>query len=699
MKIGYEISIANAGNQALDTVTVVDTLPNTIEYYALKTGTFGYTGIDDELAVEYTIDYTTVGGNTGVFGPYNTNVDTEESLDDIIASGDNIKTLTWNIEQLSVGITSKTPIRIDGTVKDTVEDDETIVNELRMTHETGGTTTSVPASKSTIVQDSSVIQTSFDQTYKSTPINPGTVIRYSIGADARSSRLNNPIMAIIMPDELEYIGNATIEYVDYFADGTEPTLPPAIIVEDINENGDNAVKFEFKDDYAFDFRQKSTVTISFDAQVAVGATDTFETFMILNTIDNIESIPSTEDTYDDTANIADDATVSSTYAKSTVYSNDILFFVGTKSKKYVKGALDVDYVEEPTIGMTKEGGLVDYKISISNIGNAELQKIEIVDILPYIGDTGVIDVDTARESQFSVYAINDVTAKIIKEDGTEETTAFEIYYSESEDPVRTGSSYTTIGTVDDWSLEPPEDLTNIKSIKVVTYDIIVTPSDIFEVDVSGVAPVGVTEDQIAWNSFSAVVSFTTYAGEQDEMVAIEPQKVGVQIYSSTENTGTVTGFTWFDTNKDGLPTDGEAGVNGIGAMLLDETGTIVAYIFSSPDAKENDGYYTLTDIPYGTYTMQFFNYEEYSYTTQVLDDDTGSKVNQSTGIVEAFTISEENQEITINAGVIDKEATSIKTLLEVNKSANSVLKNVVRNQMLLGMKTADTIELINKLDK
>lgn len=695
---GYEFSIGNVGNQALETVTIVEDLPEEINYYRIRTGTYGYTGIDDELIADYTIYYETDAENTGEFGPFSTNIDSEIDLEAILASGENIASLTWEIEMLSVGIVSKIPVRIDGIIRQDIDDNTTIVNRMTFSHIANGTKVETEASKSTLVQDTSVLTPTFSQTYTGTPINPGTTIRYTIGASARNSRLNNPIIAFVMPKQLEYMGNATIKYDDYFEGDLYPELPEAILVENINDNGDTAVKFEFKDDNAFDFRQKSTFSISFDANVQIGAKDTFQTFCILNTFLTNEIILDEQSWYKDTADIADDSTVSSVYARSTINSNSILFFVSTKSKKYVKGSLDEDYVEEPEEGTTTEGGLVNYKISITNIGNADLEQIEVVDILPYIGDTGVIDITEERDSQFFVSALNEVTAKVLKEDGEEEVAEFKIYYSTSTDPVRFGGSFTTIGTDDNWSEIAPEDLTEIRSIKVSTIDTLITPNEVLEVEIQCVVPVGVEEEAVAWNSFAANVAYTNSYGETEDMLAIEPQKVGIQIANQVENTGEISGYTWFDTNKDGLPDEEKTGINGVGIILIDEDGIIVDYTFSAPNSNQEDGYYLLTGIEYGNYTMVFVKDDEYSFTTQVLDDGTGSKVDAS-GDVEEFTIDEESSILVVNAGLINKAPTSIEMLLEVNKSANAVVKNVIRSQMLLGMKMEDTISLINLLDK
>ena len=695
--IGYEFYIKNTGNQILENINSIETLPDEIDYYELQTGVFHISGINEELIANYNISYTTALGNLGTFGPFNTNVNSKVDLQFLLDSGDNLATLTWELPKLSVGVENRIPTKIDGIVKSTIPDNITIVNELNLNYEVDGEIKNVTNSKSTIVQNTCYLNTRFSQTLTNVPINPGKVIRYSIGATCRESRLNNPIIAFYLPKELEYIDGANISYNDYFKDKLTPKLPKAVIISNVDDDGGSFVKFEFKDENAFNFRQKSNFSINFDCKIKTGATGNFTTFMVLNTLDSIEFIPEDSDIYrDEKRIITNNPNVSDIYAKSIERSNQILFYVSTKSNKKVKGNLDSEYLEEPFVGSATEGGNIEYKISITNIGNVELEKIEIVDIMPHIGDNAVLFNNIPRESNYSVYAISEVTAKLIRLN-EEEKAEFDIYYSNSFNPVRFGPSFNTIGIDDDWIKTMPINLLDLKSFKVVTKDLKIYPNDILEITVIATAPVGVPVSSVAWNSFAADAVYKDLEGNNTNMLAIEPEKVGIEVKDNPIGKGKITGMVWFDKNKNGIPDIDEEGINNILVTLINEEDEVVEFSITTLDFNNNKGYYSINNLEYGRYRVAVFIPKNYSFTIKNDIDINGSKVNSS-GITDYFVIDENNDNLIINAGVINKSKTPINQLLKVNQSANASLKNVIRNQLLMSMKMEDTKSLIEKLD-
>ena len=696
--IGYEFNIKNTGNQVLQDVGIEEILPQEIEYYEFKSGTFHFEEIKKDIDVDYVIQYTTVLGNVGEFGPLNTSQNSTIDLQFLLDTGDNLATLRWDLPQLSVGMGSKAAPMIDGIVKSDVPDNTTIVNELELTYVLEEEVEIIPNSKSTIVQNTCVLNTNFSQTFLNRPINPGTIIEYSIGATCRESRLVDPIIAFMLPKELKYIGNSKIEYTDYFPNSEVPTLPEAVIIPNINENGDSVVKFVFEKETGFNFRQKSSFNISFDTKVKVGEKGSFETFMILNTIPAIEVIPEESEIYRDTNNIADNPLVSSIYAKSKTNENQILFFVSTKSNKQIKGNVDIEFIEEPEIANATSGGRVEYKINVTNIGNVELEQLEIVDILPHIGDTGVIITDVERLSQNPVYAITEVTGKIIRVDGTEEIEGFEIYYSNSYDPIRFGPKFNEIGTDDNWTLTTPEDLTKVKSIKVIVNETKLNPNDKLEINVIAVVPVSTPVDNISWNSFAADVVYKNLEGEQTHLLAIEPEKVGLKIQEAQADKGIINGYVWFDKAKNGIPDKDEEGINDVGIILIDENDKIIDFTFTTLDFNENKGYYSFNNLELGNYNLKFYISPKQVFTIQNFTVPEGSKVDPKNNMIQNILLTNENRIFQANGGLINRPIIGIDKLLEVNESVNKTMKNVIRNQMLMTMKTENTKELIERLN-
>ena len=675
--IGYEINIENSGNQALEGVYLREILPQEIQYYRFKTGTFHFAEINLDIDAEYIIEYTTVNGEEGQLGPFNTNINSTVDLTEVLDEGDNVLDLKWNIERLGVGISTKNKIEVDGIVKVGTPINTTIINsvELRYDEEIY-----VINSKNTLVQDTCVLTNIFEQDGENIPVKPGTVVKYSIGANCRMSRLNNPVIGIVIPKELEYIGNEKITYKDEFVDSKTPEIPVPEKIENINENGDTLIKYWFTDEYAFDFRQKSKMNIEIETKVKIGAKGEFDVFSILNTTNTSKVIPDDSEIYRYNGEV---------YAKSETKSTRILFFVATQTNKKVKGQLDAQYLEAPLVGKTLPGGKIEYKIDITNIGNVELEKIEIVDILPYIGDTGVITTNTERGSQFKVYAIEEVYVEILGKEEVE----FDVEYSESYDPVRFGPEYNIIGTDDNWKNELPEDLTKLHSLKITTKNTALNPNEILEIKVIAIAPNATPVGLVAWNSFAADIMYRDLEGIETNMLATEPEKVGIEVMDFPEDKGQIKGYTWFDKNKNGLPDDDEDGINDIGVVLVDEFGISKEYTFTSKDFEENDGYYSFGNLDFGKYYLKFFKDPSMMFTKRN-EDINGSHVNPETNYSDEIELTLENKIVTVNGGLIKKSRIEISKLLEVNKSVNKTMTNIVRNQLLITMKMEDASKLI-----
>ena len=169
------------------------------------------------------------------------------------------------------------------------------------------------------------------------------------------------------------------------------------------------------------------------------------------------------------------------------------------------GALDETYTEEPLVDLTYEGGSVDYKLVVNNMGNLPYNDIQVVDILPHIGDTGVIITNVSRLSQFSIYATENITAKVVENDTVLSNVTPLVEYSHSYNPIRfscTNFGDDTIEKDNDWTTIPPSDITEIKSIRITLDNYLLQPNQSIVIDLYGVAPFCVIENLVAWNSIA-----------------------------------------------------------------------------------------------------------------------------------------------------------------------------------------------------
>ena len=691
--ICYEISIENIGNQVLEQVELTEELPQEINYYKFQTGTFYFGEINKEIDSEYFIYYETVNGNFGQLGPYNASTNTSVSLDTFIANNDNLIKLTWSLLSLGVGVKSKKSPHIRGIVKGDTQIQTSILNHLSFTWVVSDEIQTHIDNHSTIVNDMCVLMPLFNPSASDFPVSPSEIIRYKIGANCRSSRLSNPIIAMILSNKLEYVGNVNASYFDLFESGILVSTPEPVIIENFNDNGDTLVKFAFTEDYSYNFKQKSRINIEFDTRVKIGAQGTLSSSMILNTSGSTGVISPTTNVYRDTDNIH--PSVSDNYAQSAQTENIILFFVSVKSDKKVKGLMDTEFIEQPNFGTVVEGSEVEYKITITNTGNADLEKIVVIDILPYIGDTGVTEIFTNRNSEFAIYTISEVVAKILPANSEAE---LDIFYSESTDPIRFGSTFNTIGTDTNWQSLAPDRLIDIKTFKIETKNTKLLPNQTLEIMIKTIVPVGTDISKIAWNSFAADVTYKDISNVEKHLLAIEPEKVGIQVTEPHENKGQIGGFVWFDNNKDGRISQNELGISDVGVVLYKEDGTPIKATFTAPNFNGDDGYFLFSNLDIEKYYVKFFiEDDKYDFTNQKFNFENGSKPYSQTGITPLIDLTLNKTQKNINAGIINNQNYSIEKIISINKSARSMVRNVIYNKMLISMKYENVIDLIENM--
>ena len=283
------------------------------------------------------------------------------------------------------------------------------------------------------------------------------------------------------------------------------------------------------------------------------------------------------------------------------------------SSKQVRSVCD------PVYGGTSNGTLIgaslEYKLRVQNVGTVPMTDFVLVDILPTIGDTGVIDTNP-RLSQWTPLLV----APIIPPAGTT------LYYSNSANPCR-GEVGGPTGGCDppNWSTVPPSPISNARSVKIEFGNRVVAPFDTVEFDFQLVAPGSALSGQNVFNSFGYLAD----RGDGLGSLSAEPLKVGTAI--GTCLAAILGDFVWVDTNGDGIQNDGNTGVNGIFVELrtpgldglqytLDDVpvgGTITA-----DDPLGNPGWYRFGTLAPGDYYVCFHPPATYGITVSNVGGDT-----------------------------------------------------------------------------
>ena len=283
---------------------------------------------------------------------------------------------------------------------------------------------------------------------------------------------------------------------------------------------------------------------------------------------------------------------------------DIASFVSIESEKLVKGQLDTVYSKYPNIAYSVPGGIADYQIIIRNEGNIEIDSVIIIDILPFVGDMGVIDLSN-RDSRWRP----NLAAPVTTPPGV--TT----YYSLEENPCRSAEQIVLSGppgcTTPNWTPIPPTDISTVQSLKFELGATILYPNDSLflewpmRVPINALTTIGSPPDSVAWNSFG-------YIGQRidnsEYTLASEPVKVGIALQEI--NPGAFGDFVWIDTNEDGIQDPTEIGFDGLRVELFLDDGDGIADMTTDSlvnfNITANGGFYLFPNLPEGDYFATFY---------------------------------------------------------------------------------------------
>ncbi|MEZ0607261.1 SdrD B-like domain-containing protein [Fibrella sp. WM1] len=344
-------------------------------------------------------------------------------------------------------------------------------------------------------------------------------------------------------------------------------------------------------------------------------------------------------------------------SETVCYSSDYVGITSSaqlSSVKWVKGQCDTDYSKYPAFGQTIPGGTANYKLIVTNTGNAATRNIEILDILPWVGDQGVID-PTARQTQWRPNLVTPIQTPA----------GITVYYSTATNPCRT--DYVASGpagcTPANWSTVLPQDPTIIQSLKLDFGSKVLQPGDQIELTWDMRAPVGApTAGEIAWNSFA----FKAVRNDNnDPFLPSEPFKVGIKLKADV--LGSYGDYVWLDANKNGIQDAGETGIDGVRVELHKDNGDGVTNPNSDPlvafTSTANGGLYLFPGLEPGNYYAVFFLPPGYASTaTNTTADDNDSDGTETTlngnrlAIVPITTISAGEHDLTWDQGLYPAKA-------------------------------------------
>ncbi|WP_206911382.1 hypothetical protein IGL98_003343 [Enterococcus sp. DIV0840] len=298
--------------------------------------------------------------------------------------------------------------------------------------------------------------------------------------------------------------------------------------------------------------------------------------------------------------------ISSYYSKTTAFTVGEVDKIETDVK--VKGSADADYVNatKGEIANVVPGQKIDYDITLTNKGTNEYKNFEVVNILPYVGDT-LVGSNVPRGSQFQVNPDASGIHVFYNGEQTNDTT---LLTSTSSTPER--FSVPSGSYVSGDPFQSSNEITRVRSLNLTLPGITVKPGDTVQLKYTTNVPLdakrppkGSSEVISANNSLAYKVTKTTQAG--DVTLAGEPVVAVAKTTPAAED-GILSGQIYLDLNKDGSLSASEPELNKVQLELFKKEGTDFistgAKSESAADGTGKAGTFGFVDLAHNTYKIK-----------------------------------------------------------------------------------------------
>ncbi len=616
--VSYSFDVRNQGNVPLTRVIITDTIPPELVVTSIRAGTPNQPSGTFPIFIEYQTNlnpaWRPVPGS-----PFATPPGQEVNAASLgLAPGEQITVLRWDYGPVPVNFrdTGPTASGFSATVLATDRDGnpvnigDRVVNCVDYTAAyppTGWDITAQNCRETTLTEASPKPQVT-KRLLTGNRVDPGGLASYSIeirNSSDTSEALQNPVIADLLDEDLIYVADSW-QFVPIGGTANAPA-PLFEQIENYDNTGRTLLLWLWQGQAAYSLPPGEALQVTYQVQVKPGtAAGTLDNFAFLAEWDNADINPAdcvsfTPDEFD----LDGDGNTTELICGSPASTFIINSAAALESVKWVRGELDNDWTRHPNQGLTIPGGRVDYRLLVTNIGNVTTTNLVIIDILPYIGDTGVIDLSD-RLSEWQP----ELLGSVIGPDDTE------VFYSTERNPCR--PELVPNGppgcSPPNWSTTPPANITEVQSLKF-NFNTALGPGAqrelIWPMRAPGDAP---TNGEVTWNSFGYVVDRIDTG---ISLLPSEPFKVGIAIveeptavellFFQAERQGTGVVLSWataVEIDNFGFRllksiTGQQADAVEIGFVPGQGHGTTngASYSFTDNDVKTDQGYsYWLVDV-------------------------------------------------------------------------------------------------------
>lgn len=639
-KINCTLQIENAGNLDVADVDVEIFVSNDIIPNKLKTGVVGIDSINWLYKSEYELFFMTNKDNTQSLGKFYTDKSSVVDFNDIkLRQDEKIIKIYWKLLSLPIGASYIKCPQIDGIVCSSAKD--IISNHLHITYkDTKGINIRIHKQKHCIVNMYSELYPQLINIKSPDSIHPGSIMRYGIHINCDNSRVINPIISNFLHEDVEYIGNETYRYYNYFddkiIDSTEPVnndntyFPIPCLIHNYNNTKRDLLKYSYENDDIFILNQNDYLEIEFDVILKQKVSSTVEGEIYMGNKGNLGIVNKNVNVFNDIIDVDNDSIYNEKIAVLQLKSKNISLLPQIETMLDILEIDERPIMDSPNDTMTiNYHQAVKYRITVANTGHANITNINIVNILPSIDDKSILDDTVARNSEFDMNIRGNIEINVYPREKTSPT--FTVEYSKSISPSRFN-----VKGLDDWSIIRPYDDIEIKAFRIIQNSIPLLPGKRIEITYELVPSYYCKYNQIAYNSFALSADSDTNTFEQ--FMLLEPKMIGLKLVKLLKRSN-ISGYVFLDEDENGIFDDDEYGIDNISVYLYNLRGNFVASTISGINKYDKHGYYEFSEVIPGIYYVMIKVKRGYEITRQLLNPMLkGSRVDNKKGTTELMNL-------------------------------------------------------------
>lgn len=641
------------GNDPANSLTLTDTLPPAFVPTAINPGYF------DVNPTVVSIQYQTKKNSTWTSLPGSPFTTTNSSdannktyyLTNLHLVADLVTAVQWTYTNVGTlaSVVSGTGVKpsISGSITNvdlngnTVSSTASITNFVSLSATHGATNLNLGTTSNYVTLAVAAPLVSLSVTAASgNPCQPGqsnTWILKVNNSSSGSASLTNPAVADLLPLSLQYVpGSAS-------GAGANLSLTNVLVTTNYNGTGRTLIKLYYSGFLAVNTAITTTIGTYVTAGVVPGTITDSLTLIGWATNQIINSSSSlVQDTQGLSGNT--NAQLPTASGQLTVTASGV-----ASSLESVKGQLDPGYLGYPSFGSSYGGGPLSFQETISNPGNVTLTNITVYDILPFVGDVGVLATNQPRGSAWQPFLTGPVSGP----------SGVTVYYSTNTNPYRPEIiSSGPPGSVNDWTTVLPADVSSVRALKFAFDSTrVLNPLDAVQLGWTMQVPANALTNTLAYNSFA--YSATPALLNTTPLIS-EPNKVG--ILAKPPMPAFLGDYVWKDINLNGLQDNGETGLNDVRVELYtagadgipgSPASVFQQFVLTANDPSGAPGFYEFPYLSAGNYFIKVIPPAGYAISpaNQGSDGSLNSKFSPTTGYSSLISVAAGSTNLNVDAGM------------------------------------------------